>query len=78
MMKINLMDSTVLAVHAKTLDHKFNSEQTSILAKESNTKKRKIREIIEIIEIMKERTVNYKSDSEDFRNIHVNLFSKIK
>ena len=58
-----LNDETALAVHAKsTTGHCFDFDKTSILVQESNTRKRKIREVI-VIEIINSNTVNFKRDS---------------
>ena len=57
------VDGTALAKHARDENHVFDFDGTKILAREGNTTKRRIREVVEII---KNNTVNFKSDIENF------------
>ena len=58
---------TALAVHSKATGHKFEFDNTKILLSESNTRKRKIREVIEII---KNNTINFETDSARIGSIY--------
>ena len=71
-----LNDHTALAVHANELHHNFNFEDTIILAREKNTKRRKIREVIEIRK--KKNNLNFKRDSESLSNIYLPVISRCK
>ena len=55
-----ITDGTALSQHARDKNHSFNFNNIAILHKESNIKKRKIREVIEII---KRKTCNFKTDT---------------
>ena len=68
-----LNNATALAVHAKDFNHKFNFDGIQILSYESNTRKRKTREVIEIL---KKDTVNFKSDTDGIRHTYAHLFKR--
>ena len=61
------ISSYSLAVHSKAPGHKFEFDNTIILLFESNTWKRKIREVIEIT---KNNTVNFKTNSARIGSIY--------
>ena len=64
-------DSTALAEHSKNLSHRINFDKVSVLGKENNNIRRKIREVIEI---MKEKNaVNYKTDSMEIFTFYAHL-----
>lgn len=56
-------ENTALASHAKIQSHSIDFDNVSILAREDNRKRRKIREVVEIIK--EKNAVNFKSDSKD-------------
>ena len=60
------IESTAFADHSKKVSHSINFEEISIIAREDNDGRRKIREILRIIK--EKNSANFKSDS---RNIKV-------
>lgn len=62
----SINNGTALAKHARDENHTFNIEKVKILAKESNIRKRKLREVVEIL---KHKTVNFKTDTMNLRDI---------
>ena len=69
-------DHTALAVHSKTFNHDFKIENSTILARENNTKRRKIREVIEILKC--EHNINFKRGSDSLCNSYRPIILKCK
>lgn len=58
----NHLEGTALAQHAKITEHNFNFDKVSVLARENNSRKRKLREAIEIMK--SKNAVNFKTDTD--------------
>lgn len=67
---------TALSLHAKTLHHTLNFDGFSCLGVETNDKKRKILEAIHIIK-EKEKSMNFKSDTESLGTVYNYLIRKM-
>jgi len=68
-----VQNGTALAKHAREENHSFNFDKVKILAKESNTKRRKIREVVEIF---KHKTVNFKTDTVNIRDAYGDIIKR--
>lgn len=68
--------SSALAIHASEHQHEFSFEETRILARENNTKKR---EFLESYFIMKDRqTINFKRDKEQWSLLYSDILTSLK
>ena len=63
----NQIRRTALTIHAKEEKHVFDFDNTSILAREDNTRKRKL---LEVINITRNNTVNYKTDTANLCTVY--------
>lgn len=67
-------NKTALAQHCENTGHKFRFEETKIVAKQNNRRKRQFQEMIHI---KKNKTVNRKEDTQNLCTSYYNLISKI-
>ena len=74
MMSKSIVRILLLHKRATETGHTFDFENTSILAYEGNTKKRKIRKVIEIIN--EKNSLNFKRDSEKLGAMYAPLFHR--
>lgn len=58
---------TALAKHAYETGHRFAFEDTTIVGRENNMKKRKI---LEVVNIVRHDTVNFKTDTENLCTVY--------
>ena len=64
------LNKTALSTHAITHQHSFDFNDTSILAQESNLKKRLF---LEMAHILKYKTINFNRDIENLSHIYHNV-----